>query len=122
MFVKDTLNKGKKTIPVKIFQQKYLHNLIFLNGVVTILCLSLSLPGTSATVREFCSHMAERISKLALFCVSYQDTNPVISGLQSCHIRTPFFRPHLTLINPIRGLHWWLSGKRIHLPTCEMQV
>ena len=83
MFVKDTMNKGKKTIPVKIFQQKYLHNLIFKNAVVTILCLSLSLPGTSATVREFCSHMAERISKLALFCVSYQDTNPIISGLHS---------------------------------------
>lgn len=59
-FVKGTLNKGKKTIPVKIFQLKYLHALIFKNGIVTIFCLALSLPGTSASVREFCTHMAER--------------------------------------------------------------
>ena len=89
MFVKDTMNKGKKTIPVKIFQRKYLHNLIFKNAVVTILCLSLSLPGTSATVREFCSHMAERISKLALFCVSYQDTNPIMLLLLETQIFIP---------------------------------
>lgn len=69
MFVKDTMNKGKKTIPVKIFQRKYLHNLIFLNGVVTILCLSLSLPGTSANCQRILfSHDRENKQASSLLC------------------------------------------------------